>query len=90
MAFGVSVVPLGVSTPSHSHRAEELALILDGSGEITIDGRVHQVRAGDVLLTPPNLEHHTKASDGGSLSVLWVYAPAGSEERWLADEPEES
>lgn len=90
MAYGVSLVPAGATTPSHSHRAEELAMVLEGRGEINIDGQVHPVRAGDVLLTPPNLVHSTKASNDGSLSVLWVYAPAGSEERWFAEDPEES
>ena len=90
MAYGVSLVPAGASTPSHSHRAEELAMILDGSGEINIAGHIHSIRAGDILRTPPNLVHSTKASEEGPLAVLWVYAPAGSEKRWFAEDPQES
>lgn len=90
MAYGVSLVPAGSITPSHSHRAEELAIILAGHGEINIDDHVHAVTAGDVLRTPPHLVHTTKASDDGSLAVLWVYAPTGSEDRWFAEDPKES
>lgn len=90
MAFGVSLVPAGQSTPKHSHRAEELAVVLDGVGVITIDGISHEVRQGDLLRTPPHLVHSTRAAEAGPMYVLWVYAPPGSEDRWFADEVKES
>lgn len=84
MAVGVSVLPSGYSTPPHEHEAEELATVLSGSGSITIDGVDHPVVPGDVVLTPSRSVHLTSAGPDGPLVVLWVYAPAGSEERWRA------
>lgn len=83
MAWGVSALPAGLSVPLHSHRAEEIATIVRGSGSITIDGIEVPVAEGDILVTPPNLPHLTTAGPDGPLVVQWVYAPPGSEVRWL-------
>lgn len=88
LAVGVAALPAGFSTPAHSHEAEEVAAILSGRGRIEIDGTVHAVEAGSVVLTPARSVHVTSADEDGPLLVLWVYAPAGSEQRWLAPEGE--
>jgi quercetin dioxygenase-like cupin family protein len=94
MAVGISVLPSGYSTPPHEHEAEELATVLSGAGSITIDGVELPVGPGSVVLTPSRSVHLTTAGPDGPLVVLWVYAPAGSEERWRAlgalDDDEES
>lgn len=82
MALGISVLPAGYSTSVHHHEAEELATVLAGSGSISIDGVDHPVRPGSVVLTPSGTHHITTAGAEGPLVVWWVYAPAGSEERW--------
>lgn len=87
MAMGLSVLPAGYSTPSHHHEAEEVATVLSGTGAIVIDGTEYPVSAGSVVLTPSMSEHVTVASADGPLVVWWVYAPAGSEQRWLAHDP---
>lgn len=84
MAVGVSVLPADYSTPPHEHEAEELATVLSGSGTITIDGVDHPVTVGSVVLTPSYSTHVTSSGPDGPLVVLWVYTPAGSEERWRA------
>ena len=83
MAIGLSVLPAGYATPAHHHLAEELATVLSGEGSIVIDGIDFPVAAGSVVLTPSMSEHVTIASSAGPLVVWWVYAPAGSEQRWL-------
>lgn len=90
IASGVSVVPAGTATPWHSHEAEEIAVIVGGRGQIRIGDDAISVVAGDVVLTPSDAPHQTCADADVTLSVLWVYGPAGSESRWLATEPEES
>lgn len=84
MAIGMAVLPAGYSTPPHDHEAEELATILSGSGTITIDDVAHPVRPGSVVLTPSRSRHVTTAGPESPLVVWWTYAPAGSEDRWLA------
>lgn len=82
MAIGMAVLPAGHSTPPHEHEAEELATVLSGSGAITIDEVEYPVRAGSVVLTPSGSHHVTTAGPDQPLVIWWVYAPAGSEERW--------
>lgn len=90
VASGVSVVPAGSATPWHHHEAEEIAVIVAGSGEIEMNGVIFPVRVGDVLLTPPDVPHQTRAAADAALAVFWVYSPAGSEVRWFNDQPEET
>jgi quercetin dioxygenase-like cupin family protein len=80
VAVGLSVLPPGCVTPVHSHEAEEVAIVLEGNGQIEIGGDTVTVRAGSIVLAPSNVPHQTSASD--RLVILWCYAPTGSEERW--------
>ena len=83
MAMGISVLPPGYSTPAHHHPAEEFAMIVRGTGSITIDDEVIPVGPGDLVVTPPDSEHITTSSADSQLVVYWSYGPAGSEQRWL-------
>jgi quercetin dioxygenase-like cupin family protein len=83
MAMGISALPANYSTPEHSHRAEEFALILKGSGSITIAGTPIPVGPGAIVVTPPNAPHITTADASGPMVIYWTYGPAGSEKRWL-------
>lgn len=83
MAMGVSVLPPGYSTPAHQHPAEEFAMIIRGTGSITIDDEVIPVAPGDLVVTPPDSVHVTTSSADDQLVIYWSYGPAGSEQRWL-------
>lgn len=91
LAVGMAVLPPGFSTRAHSHVAEEVAVVIGGSGRVVIDGVAHPVAAGTVLLTPSGLVHVTHSDPGREpLVVLWVYAPPGSEARWVEPEKHET
>ena len=45
----------------HSHPHEQVAYIMEGRMEFTIDGRVHALEPGDVLAVPPEVEHYAVA-----------------------------
>jgi quercetin dioxygenase-like cupin family protein len=47
----------GCVVPEHSHINEQLTYILEGALRFTIDGRVIDVKAGEVLCIPPNMPH---------------------------------
>jgi quercetin dioxygenase-like cupin family protein len=89
LAIGVSVIPAGETTPKHSHRAEEIAIILAGEGMIEIGDSQVQVAIGDVVLNPPDVPHRTEAAASGPLAVLWIYSQPDSALRWLHDGPVE-
>jgi quercetin dioxygenase-like cupin family protein len=83
IVVGTAALPAGYRTPPHTHEAEEVAVILSGSGGVDIDGTVFPVEQGTVLVTPSNSVHATFADENGPLVVLWFYAPPGSEGRWI-------
>ena len=86
MSMGISVLPPGYSTPAHHHPAEEFAMIVRGTGSITIDDEVIPVAPGDLVVTPPDSVHVTTSSADDQLVIYWSYGPAGSEQRWLRPE----
>jgi len=81
LAVGMSVLPAKYATPPHSHEAEEVAIILEGTGRIEVGDDSFDVAPGSVVLAPPDAPHRTIAHE--ALTILWVYAPAGSEQRWI-------
>ena len=89
IATGVAAIPAGSSSPRHSHRAEEIAIILSGTGAIDIGDQSYPVKQGDVVLNPPDVPHQTHAGPEGPLAVLWIYSRAESALRWLHDGPVE-
>ena len=67
-------VPAGASTQRHYHRlAEEFYFILDGSGEMEIDGETRAVGPGDAVLIPPGAWHTIAARE--TLRFLCCCAP---------------
>ncbi|MHB8397400.1 MAG: cupin domain-containing protein [Candidatus Limnocylindrales bacterium] len=83
LAFGFSAIPSGKRTEPHSHAAEEIAFVLSGSGTVQINDESFDVNGGSVLLTPSWSVHQTTVTGREPMLSLWVYAPAGSEGRWL-------
>lgn len=85
LVMGTSCLPPHFSTVPHSHEAEEVSVVLSGGGWVDIDGTAHTLQPGKVLIAPSDLPHQTHSGSDG-LTVLWFYAPPGSEARWLADD----
>jgi quercetin dioxygenase-like cupin family protein len=62
----------------HRHEQAEIYHILAGEGEVTIDGVVSPVRAGNTVFIPSNAEHGiVNTSDAGDLRWFYVF-PTGS------------
>ena len=51
----------GCLVPEHSHPNEQIALILSGSLEFTVAGSKITVRAGELVVIPPNVPHSALA-----------------------------
>lgn len=41
----------------HSHPHEQIGYIASGSFEVTMDGKIEILKAGDTYYVPPNVEH---------------------------------
>jgi len=88
IVMGTSALPPHFSTVPHSHEAEEVAVVISGSGWLDIDGESHPMEVGTVIFASSNLPHTTRSGPDG-LTVLWFYAPPGSEARWLEPDTQE-
>jgi quercetin dioxygenase-like cupin family protein len=51
----------GCIVPLHHHENEQISYILEGALLFTLDGREIIVRAGEVLVIPPNVPHSAEA-----------------------------
>jgi mannose-6-phosphate isomerase-like protein (cupin superfamily) len=66
----------GQATQRHYHReTEEFYYLLEGSGEMEIDGERAAVRPGDAVLVPPGAWHEIRADEGSELRFLCCCAP---------------
>ena len=71
--------------PGHRHvqelhihpDAEELVVVMSGSGTAFLDGESSPVTAGDVIHIPPDPEHEIRNTSDELLGVLFLAAPVG-------------
>ena len=76
----------GQATQRHYHAAtEELYVLLDGSGEMEVDGERRAVGPGDAILIPPGARHQIRADEAAPLRFLCCCAPAYSHEDTFFD-----
>jgi mannose-6-phosphate isomerase-like protein (cupin superfamily) len=69
-----ATVPVGKPTQRHYHRvSEEFYFILEGQGEMEIDGEVRAITVGDAILIPPGAWHQITATQ--TLRFLCCCAP---------------
>jgi mannose-6-phosphate isomerase-like protein (cupin superfamily) len=73
----VGYIPVG-RAPDHFHKYDEVVYVLDGEGELHIDGETAPLRAGTCVHLPKGLVHCLENTGPGEMRVLGVFRPAGS------------
>jgi mannose-6-phosphate isomerase-like protein (cupin superfamily) len=69
-----ATLPAGAATDRHYHKAsEEFYFLLEGRGEMEIDGETREVGPGDAILIPPGAWHQIRAIE--PLRFLCCCAP---------------
>jgi len=69
-----ATLPAGGATERHWHRdSEEFYFILEGTGDMEIDGVKRRVGVGDAILIPPGAWHQMMAED--SMRFLCCCSP---------------
>ncbi|MBC7234297.1 MAG: cupin domain-containing protein [Chloroflexi bacterium] len=82
--------PGAVVRPLHAHRAtEELVYILEGQGEVWVEGEVAAVQAGDAVLFPPDAKHMTRNTGDTTLVALAIFSPPTTPESYVLYEEEQ-
>jgi mannose-6-phosphate isomerase-like protein (cupin superfamily) len=75
-----ATIPAGGATAAHYHRTtEELYLVVEGTGRLSIDGEERELEQGDCALIPPGATHKLFNTGAGPLRVLCACAPAYSD-----------
>lgn len=71
MFLGYGEIPPGASIGYHGHREdEEVYIILEGTGLMTVNGQTRQVKAGDVILNKPWWKHGLENNSDQPLRTL--------------------
>jgi mannose-6-phosphate isomerase-like protein (cupin superfamily) len=71
----------GQATRRHYHvRTEEIYVVLEGTGEMEVDGDRRAVGPGDAILIPAGARHEIRASGTDELRFLCCCAPPYADE----------
>lgn len=65
---------------AHRHVQAEIYYIIEGEGEVTIDGVKHQVTKGSSIFIPSNAEHATVNTGTGDLRWFYVFPTSSFED----------
>ncbi|MBN1105420.1 MAG: cupin domain-containing protein [Deltaproteobacteria bacterium] len=79
----------GWITKSHKHGNDESMYIVEGDTSCTVGDRTCQLKAGDVIYIPPNVEHELVVGDKGC-RMIKVFSPPRADfldgsDRYLRD-----
>ncbi len=74
-----AVIPPGASIGRHTHGDdEEIYLVLEGSGEMFVDGKTFRVGAGDVIRNRPGGTHGLRNDTDRPLRIFVVEVALGT------------
>jgi len=86
LAVGMTILPPGGSSSSHSHEAEcETWIIVSGAGEVMIGEERESVGPESVIFIPPNMSHQIINTGQETLRMFWIYTPPGAERSVLEE-----
>src|SRR5580698_3284 len=71
---GISTYPKGQGAPLHSHNCDEQVTLLEGQGEVEVDGKVTPLKPYDSTYIPGNHQHAFRNTGSAPMKILWIYA----------------
>ena len=80
LALGVGRVPAGAALNAHRHAQPEAYLVLDGAGELTVDGVARRVGPGDAVFIPGDAVHSLACRGARELRFAYVFPADSSDE----------
>jgi quercetin dioxygenase-like cupin family protein len=57
----------------HTHDDAEVFIVLQGKGELEIEGTRHPIATGDILVVEPGEDHHLVSSEDDPLVNIWLH-----------------
>jgi mannose-6-phosphate isomerase-like protein (cupin superfamily) len=75
----------GQSTERHYHAAsEEIYVMLEGGGEMEVEGDRREIGSGDAVLIPAGVWHRIRAGAGGARFLCCCAPPYADEDTFFA------
>ncbi len=73
---GMSVYPKGRGAPLHHHNCDEQVTLLEGEGEVEVDGLVTPLRPYDSTYIAAGQVHAFRNTGDAPMRILWIYSSA--------------
>src|ERR1700756_2150600 len=70
----------------HHTTADNVYIVKRGEGTLTVDGETHVIRENDVVYIPAGMTHSLANLSGSVFEIFEIYAPAGRQFDFVADE----
>jgi mannose-6-phosphate isomerase-like protein (cupin superfamily) len=71
---GMSVYPVGKGAPKHKHNCDEQVTLLEGQGEVEVEGEITPLVAYDSTYIPAGLVHAFRNTGNTPMRILWIYS----------------
>ena len=71
---GLTSFPPGRNAPMHFHNCDEQVTIMEGKGEVEVDGVKTALNQYDTSYIPANKPHRFNNIGDGPLVIFWIYA----------------
>lgn len=83
VGVGQTIYPANGGTHEHHLHpdAEEVVIVMSGSGWHRVGDEIHMIRSGDVVFVPKNTPHSACCTSKENMVILWVLGGAPSLER---------
>jgi len=73
---GIADIDPGGALPFHHHEPAEVYHVIEGEGEVEIDGKVHQLTVGSTAYVPGGCWHETRNTGSGPMRILYFFPEA--------------
>ena len=77
MSMGIYKLPADGTDPQSPHTEDEVYVVLNGRGQISVDGEDRLVEKGSIVFVAKQIEHHFHSIED-DLQILVFFAPAES------------
>ena len=71
---GMSVYPKGKGAPLHVHNCDEQVTLLEGQGEVEIEGKITPLVAYDSTYIEAGRQHAFRNTGEQPMRILWIYS----------------